>query len=198
MSEVMTPSEKLMTVTPKHSVLDVMVMMNQHNFRHVPVVSLHQMVTLALASSRAEHTISLCVLHVPLLCQNTDSQEVVSIQVDSGSYLGMVSIRDVVSDIQSNLLLLIALLLQLCRTLCGLLCFMCRLECRSASCCKSTKRRLDALKSTSQARTETLQGLLPSKLLLAQLQTSSYGLYLYISLCGNSVSFSSVASTHGM
>ena len=37
--EVMTPAAKLMTVTPNHSVLDVMTMMIDNNFRHVPVVS---------------------------------------------------------------------------------------------------------------------------------------------------------------
>ncbi|KAA6427440.1 MAG: hypothetical protein FRX49_02103 [Trebouxia sp. A1-2] len=52
--EVMTPAERLMTVTPNHSVLEVMEMMNDNNFRHVPVVN-------------------------------------------EGQYLGMVSIRDVVS-----------------------------------------------------------------------------------------------------
>lgn len=36
--EVMTPAERLMTVTPNHSVLEVMEMMNDNNFRHVPVV----------------------------------------------------------------------------------------------------------------------------------------------------------------
>ena len=38
-SEVMTPAEKLVTVTPKHSVLDVMSLMVEKNLRHVPVVS---------------------------------------------------------------------------------------------------------------------------------------------------------------
>ena len=38
--EVMTPASRLMTVTPNHSVLEVMSMMNDNNFRHVPVVSL--------------------------------------------------------------------------------------------------------------------------------------------------------------
>lgn len=52
--EIMTPAQKLMTVTPNHSVLEVMEMMNDNNFRHVPVVN-------------------------------------------EGQYLGMVSIRDVVS-----------------------------------------------------------------------------------------------------
>ncbi|GAB4814542.1 hypothetical protein N2152v2_001588 [Parachlorella kessleri] len=37
-SEVMTPAEKLVTVTPKHSVLDVMSLMVEKNLRHVPVV----------------------------------------------------------------------------------------------------------------------------------------------------------------
>ena len=37
-NEVMTPAAKLMTVTPNHSVLEVMEMMNDNNFRHVPVV----------------------------------------------------------------------------------------------------------------------------------------------------------------
>ena len=36
--EVMTPAARLMTVTPNHSVLEVMEMMNDNNFRHVPVV----------------------------------------------------------------------------------------------------------------------------------------------------------------
>ncbi|KAL3145027.1 hypothetical protein ABBQ32_003523 [Trebouxia sp. C0010 RCD-2024] len=52
--DVMTPASRLMTVTPNHSVLEVMSMMNDNNFRHVPVVN-------------------------------------------NGQYLGMVSIRDVVS-----------------------------------------------------------------------------------------------------
>lgn len=52
--DVMTPAARLMTVTPNHSVLEVMEMMNDNNFRHVPVVN-------------------------------------------AGMYLGMVSIRDVVS-----------------------------------------------------------------------------------------------------
>lgn len=37
-SDVMTPSQSLITVTPKHSVLDVMELMVEKNFRHVPVV----------------------------------------------------------------------------------------------------------------------------------------------------------------
>lgn len=37
-SEIMTPSKSLITVTPKHSVLDVMELMVEKNFRHVPVV----------------------------------------------------------------------------------------------------------------------------------------------------------------
>ena len=37
-SEIMTPSASLITVTPKHSVLDVMELMVEKNFRHVPVV----------------------------------------------------------------------------------------------------------------------------------------------------------------
>lgn len=37
-SEIMTPAEKLFTVTPKHSVLDVMSLMVEKNLRHVPVV----------------------------------------------------------------------------------------------------------------------------------------------------------------
>lgn len=36
--DVMTPASRLMTVTPNHSVLEVMSMMNDNNFRHVPVV----------------------------------------------------------------------------------------------------------------------------------------------------------------
>lgn len=37
-SEIMTPSKSLVTVTPQHSVLDVMELMVEKNFRHVPVV----------------------------------------------------------------------------------------------------------------------------------------------------------------
>ncbi|EFN60181.1 hypothetical protein CHLNCDRAFT_33710 [Chlorella variabilis] len=37
-SEIMTPAHKLQTVTPKHSVLDVMELMVEKNFRHVPVM----------------------------------------------------------------------------------------------------------------------------------------------------------------
>lgn len=37
--DVMTPADKLITVTPNHSVLDVMELMVEKNFRHMPVVS---------------------------------------------------------------------------------------------------------------------------------------------------------------
>lgn len=37
-SEIMTPSKSLITVTPDHSVLDVMELMVEKGFRHVPVV----------------------------------------------------------------------------------------------------------------------------------------------------------------
>lgn len=37
-ADIMTPSEKLVTVTPRHSVLDVMTLMVERNFRHVPVI----------------------------------------------------------------------------------------------------------------------------------------------------------------
>lgn len=37
-SEIMTPSASLITVTPQHSVLDVMELMVEKGFRHVPVV----------------------------------------------------------------------------------------------------------------------------------------------------------------
>eukprot|EP00889_Picochlorum_renovo_P004122 jgi/Picre1/31152/NNA_006506.t1 len=37
-SEIMTPAKNLVMVTPKHSVLDVMELMVEKNFRHVPVV----------------------------------------------------------------------------------------------------------------------------------------------------------------
>jgi CBS domain-containing protein len=37
-SEIMTPVKDLIMVTPKHSVLDVMELMVEKNFRHVPVV----------------------------------------------------------------------------------------------------------------------------------------------------------------
>lgn len=36
--EIMTPQNKLMTVTPQSSVVDVMALMTANNFRHVPVV----------------------------------------------------------------------------------------------------------------------------------------------------------------
>ena len=36
--EIMTPSSNLITVSPQHSVLDVMELMVEKNFRHVPVV----------------------------------------------------------------------------------------------------------------------------------------------------------------
>ncbi len=39
-SNIMTPQSKLMTVSPQQSVVDVMKLMIDHNFRHVPVVSL--------------------------------------------------------------------------------------------------------------------------------------------------------------
>ena len=38
-ADIMTPANKLITVTPNHSVLDVMELMVEKNFRHVPVVS---------------------------------------------------------------------------------------------------------------------------------------------------------------
>jgi signal-transduction protein with cAMP-binding, CBS, and nucleotidyltransferase domain len=37
-SEIMTSTDSLVTVTPAHSVLDVMELMVEKNFRHVPVV----------------------------------------------------------------------------------------------------------------------------------------------------------------
>ncbi|KAG7667069.1 hypothetical protein Ndes2526B_g04440 [Nannochloris sp. 'desiccata'] len=37
-SEIMTPATNLLTVSPQHSVLDVMELMVEKNFRHVPVV----------------------------------------------------------------------------------------------------------------------------------------------------------------
>ena len=37
-SEIMTPSSSLITVSPQHSVLDVMELMVEKNFRHVPVI----------------------------------------------------------------------------------------------------------------------------------------------------------------
>lgn len=49
-SDIMTPSDKLVTVTPKHSVLDVMELMVNKNFRHVPVVD--NGVMLGMASMR--------------------------------------------------------------------------------------------------------------------------------------------------
>jgi signal-transduction protein with cAMP-binding, CBS, and nucleotidyltransferase domain len=36
--EIMTPAASLVTVTPHHSVLDVMELMVEKNFRHVPVI----------------------------------------------------------------------------------------------------------------------------------------------------------------
>ena len=38
-SDIMTPQSKLMTVTPAQSVVEVMELMIDNNFRHVPVVS---------------------------------------------------------------------------------------------------------------------------------------------------------------
>ena len=37
-SDIMTPQSKLMTVSPQQSVVDVMTLMIDNNFRHVPVV----------------------------------------------------------------------------------------------------------------------------------------------------------------
>ena len=37
-SEIMTPESKLMTVSPSQSVIEAMELMNDNNFRHVPVV----------------------------------------------------------------------------------------------------------------------------------------------------------------
>ncbi len=37
-AEIMTPQSKLMTVTPAQSVVEVMELMIDNNFRHVPVV----------------------------------------------------------------------------------------------------------------------------------------------------------------
>ena len=39
-SAIMTPQSKLMTVTPQQSVVDVMTLMIDNTFRHVPVVGL--------------------------------------------------------------------------------------------------------------------------------------------------------------
>ena len=39
-SDIMTPQSKLMTVTPAQSVVEVMELMIDNNFRHVPVVCL--------------------------------------------------------------------------------------------------------------------------------------------------------------
>ena len=39
-SAIMTPQSKLMTVTPQQSVVDVMTLMIDNTFRHVPVVCL--------------------------------------------------------------------------------------------------------------------------------------------------------------
>ena len=39
-SDIMTPQSKLMTVSPQQSVVDVMTLMTDNNFRHVPVVRL--------------------------------------------------------------------------------------------------------------------------------------------------------------
>ncbi len=38
-SQIMTPQSKLMTVSPQQSVVDVMKLMIDNTFRHVPVVS---------------------------------------------------------------------------------------------------------------------------------------------------------------
>jgi CBS domain-containing protein len=38
-ADIMTPRDVLVTVTPHHSVLDVMELMVERNFRHVPVVA---------------------------------------------------------------------------------------------------------------------------------------------------------------
>ena len=53
--DVMTPASRLMTVTPNHSVLEVMSMMNDNNFRHVPVVSL------CTFACQCQHTV-ICLL----------------------------------------------------------------------------------------------------------------------------------------
>lgn len=37
-TEIMTPADRLIMVTPKHSVLDVMSLMVEKNLRHIPVV----------------------------------------------------------------------------------------------------------------------------------------------------------------
>ena len=41
-SDIMTPQSKLMTVSPQQSVVDVMTLMIDNNFRHVPVVRFRQ------------------------------------------------------------------------------------------------------------------------------------------------------------
>lgn len=41
-SDIMTPQSKLMTVSPQQSVVDVMSLMIDNNFRHVPVVRFWQ------------------------------------------------------------------------------------------------------------------------------------------------------------
>jgi signal-transduction protein with cAMP-binding, CBS, and nucleotidyltransferase domain len=43
-SDIMTPSEVLLTVTPQHSVLDVMELMVDKNVRHLPVIDEGNMV----------------------------------------------------------------------------------------------------------------------------------------------------------
>ena len=64
--EVMTPASRLMTVTPNHSVLEVMSMMNDNNFRHVPVVCNS---TLQFPSLLAE--LSACACRSCTVCINS-------------------------------------------------------------------------------------------------------------------------------
>ena len=63
-SDIMTPQSKLMTVSPQQSVVDVMTLMTDNNFRHVPVARLTDPHTwfCSSASNTSLHFCNLCTL----------------------------------------------------------------------------------------------------------------------------------------
>ena len=65
-SDIMTPQSKLMTVSPQQSVVDVMTLMTDNNFRHVPVARLTDPHTwfCSSASNTSLHFCNLCTLEL--------------------------------------------------------------------------------------------------------------------------------------
>ena len=58
-SNIMTPQSKLMTVSPQQSVVDVMTLMTDNNFRHVPVVCLPHAPTTSCSEASCKVTLLL-------------------------------------------------------------------------------------------------------------------------------------------